>query len=232
MDKIICNRKLKNKEGYIKGAMIREPIFELIKKEYPVFTKNCYIRQNEIEKFRKIHLENLIKQERGNFDILDKEVIQAISNKDVISDNIESDLEKNLSFGQRIADKVAVFGGSWTFIFIFGLFLILWMIINVWLMAKRPFDPYPFILLNLILSTLAAIQAPIIMMSQNRQEDKDRKRGESDYKINLKAELEVKLLHEKVDYLILSQNKRLLEMQEIQTDYLEEIIEKINGKSA
>lgn len=230
MDKIICNKKLKNKEGYIKGGMIREPIFKLIKEANPGFTKGCYILQNEVDKYRKIHLENLIRLENRSFNKLDKEVIQAISNKNVISDNIENNLDKSLSYGQRIADKVADFGGSWTFIFSFGIFLILWMVINVWFLTKKPFDPYPFILLNLILSTLAAIQAPVIMMSQNRQEDKDRKRGESDYKINLKAELEIKLLHEKIDHLILSQNNRLLEMQEIQTDYLEEIMEKIDEK--
>ncbi|MBL7975960.1 MAG: DUF1003 domain-containing protein, partial [Candidatus Kapabacteria bacterium] len=106
---------------------------------------------------------------------------------------------------------------------------VVWMAINVWVLATQPFDPYPFILLNLILSCLAAIQAPIIMMSQNRQEQKDRIRSEHDYKINLKAELEIKLLHEKMDHLIIHQNKRLLEIQQIQTDYLNDILSEIRN---
>ena len=101
------------------------------------------------------------------------------------------------------------------------------MIINIWFLAARPFDPFPFILLNLILSCLAAIQAPIIMMSQNRQEQKDRQRSEHDYKINLKAELEIKLLSEKIDHLLAHQNKKLLEIQEIQTDYLEDLMKEL-----
>jgi uncharacterized membrane protein len=102
--------------------------------------------------------------------------------------------------------------------------------INVWLLAKRTFDPFPFILLNLILSCLAAIQAPIIMMSQNRKEEKDRLRSENDYKINLKAELEIKLLGEKIDHMIVHQNKKLLEIQEIQTDYLQDLMNEIKAK--
>ncbi|VEH19518.1 Predicted membrane protein [Chryseobacterium nakagawai] len=102
--------------------------------------------------------------------------------------------------------------------------------INVWLLTNS-FDPFPFILLNLILSCLAAIQAPIIMMSQNRQEQKDRLRGEHDYKINLKAELEIKLLSEKIDHLLVNQNKKLLEIQDIQTDYLEDLMKEIKRKS-
>lgn len=105
------------------------------------------------------------------------------------------------------------------------------MLINIWMLSKKPFDPYPFILLNLILSCLAAIQAPIIMMSQNRQEEKDRQRAEQDYKINLKAELEIKLLGEKIDYLLSHQNRKLIEIQELQMDYLEDLFKKLNYNS-
>ncbi|MCF8237751.1 MAG: DUF1003 domain-containing protein [Saprospiraceae bacterium] len=105
------------------------------------------------------------------------------------------------------------------------------MSINIWVLATKPFDPFPFILLNLILSCLAAIQAAIIMMSQNRKEQKDRSRSENDYKVNLKAELEIRLLHEKLDHLIIHQNKRMLDIQELQLDYLEEL-SKSNAKSS
>ena len=139
-------------------------------------------------------------------------------------------MEAQLTLGQRMADKIAVFGGSWTFIIAFFSFILIWIMVNIWFLAIKPFDPYPFILLNLILSCLAAMQAPIIMMSQNRQDQKDRKRGENDYKINLKAELEIKLISEKIDHLLVHQNKKLLEIQEVQTDYLEDLMKELKKK--
>ena len=123
-----------------------------------------------------------------------------------------------------MADKIAEFGGSWSFIISFFTFIVIWIAFNTFMLITQKFDPYPFILLNLILSCLASIQAPIIMMSQNRQEQKDRKRAEKDYKINLKAELEIKLLSEKMDHLLIHQNQKLLEIQEVQTDYLEDLM--------
>jgi uncharacterized membrane protein len=126
-----------------------------------------------------------------------------------------------------MADKIAEFGGSWRFIIFFFSFLFTWIAINALVLNIKPYDPYPFILLNLILSCLAAIQAPIIMMSQNRQEQKDRLRSEHDYKIDLKAELEIKLLHEKMDHLLIKQNKKLFEIQQIQADFLEDILTRI-----
>lgn len=114
----------------------------------------------------------------------------------------------NRTFGQKVADKVAAFGGSWTFIISFFVFILLWIGVNVYFLTNTGFDPYPFILLNLILSCLASLQAPIIMMSQNRQEEKDRERAKKDYEINLKAENEIQLLQEKLDKLIELQEKK------------------------
>ena len=116
-----------------------------------------------------------------------------------VSRNLNEEEEERLTFGERIADRVAAFGGSWTFIILFFCILLTWMAVNAYLLAARPFDPYPFILLNLVLSTLAALQAPVIMMSQNRQATKDRLKADLDYQINLKAELEVAQLHGKID---------------------------------
>lgn len=161
---------------------------------------------------------------------IDKDVMEAIKNNSILSENIQDEIEGDLSFEQKIADQVAAFGGSWTFIIMFFAFIVIWMLINIWFLATKPFDPYPFILLNLLLSCLAAIQAPIIMMSQNRQEQKDRQRGEHDYKINLKAELEIKLLSEKIDHLLVHQSKKLLEIQEVQIDYLEDLMKEIRKK--
>lgn len=170
----------------------------------------------------------LLKQENAEISEMEKQVIESISKNELLSKDLEEELSKDLTRGQRVADRIASFGGSWTFILFFFLFLLLWMAINVFVLLKKPFDPYPFILLNLILSCLAAIQAPVIMMSQNRKEEKDRKRSQNDYKVNLKAELEIKLLHEKIDHMIIHQNQRMLEIQQLQTDYLDDILKALN----
>lgn len=214
----------------VKGIDIREGIFILIKSIFPDFDKESYITIDELNHYRRIYLTSLITQEKGEIAVIDKDVVEAIKNNSILSENIQDEIEAELTFGQRLADKVATFGGSWAFIITFFTFILIWMIINIWFLATSPFDPYPFILLNLILSCLAAIQAPIIMMSQNRQEQKDRQRGEHDYKINLKAELEIKLLSEKIDHLLAHQNKKLLEIQEIQTDYLEDLMKELKKK--
>ena len=214
----------------VKGHDIREGIFNLIKTDFPDFDKENFISIAELNKYRRFYLTSLIIQEKGEIAVIDREVMEAIKNNSILSEDIQNEIEAELTFGQRLADKVASFGGSWTFIITFFSFILIWMIINIWFLATRPFDPFPFILLNLILSCLAAIQAPIIMMSQNRQEQKDRQRGEHDYKINLKAELEIKLLSEKIDHLIVHQNKKLLEIQEVQTDYLEDLMKEMRKK--
>ena len=214
----------------VKGIDIREGIFILIKSIFPDFDKESYITIDELNHYRRIYLTSLITQEKGEIAVIDKDVVDAIKNNSILSENIQDEIEAELNFGQRLSDKVATFGGSCAFIITFFTFTLIWMIINIWFLSTSPFDPYPFILLNLILSCLAAIQAPIIMMSQNRQEQKDRQRGEHDYKINLKAELEIKLLSEKIDHLLAHQNKKLLEIQEVQTDYLEDLMKELKKK--
>jgi len=139
-----------------------------------------------------------------------------------MSRNVNEQFDRELTFGERVADLVANFGGSWWFISSFALVCIGWMAVNaVWL--TQPFDPFPFILLNLALSCLAAVQAPLILMSQRRQEDRDRMRAEYDYRVNLKAELEIRHLHSKLDLLLTHQWRRLLEIQQMQLDVLEEV---------
>jgi uncharacterized membrane protein len=170
----------------------------------------------------------LLRQENAEISEMEQQVIGSIAKNELLSKDLEEELSKGLTPAQRVADRIATFGGSWTFIGFFFLFLLLWMAINIFVLVKKPFDPYPFILLNLILSCLAAIQAPVIMMSQNRKEEKDRKRSQNDYKVNLKAELEIKLLNEKIDHMIIHQNQRLLEIQQLQTDYLDDILTALN----
>ena len=214
----------------VKCGEIRQGILKLIQSANANVDSSGYISIDELNQYRRLYLTSLIEEERGDLAIIDRDVMDAIKNNSILSENIQDEMEGELTLGQRLADRIAVFGGSWTFIITFFSFILLWMLVNIWLLATRPFDPFPFILLNLILSCLAAIQAPIIMMSQNRQEQKDRLRGEHDYKINLKAELEIKLLSEKIDHLLVHQSKRLLEIQEVQTDYLEDLMKEIKKR--
>lgn len=144
---------------------------------------------------------------------LHKIVEETIKEEDLVLNNLLHPATEQLTRGQRISDKVARFGGSWSFIGLFFLLLILWIIYNVTVNKSRVFDPYPFILMNLILSCIAAFQAPIIMMSQNRKDEKDRMRSENDYLINLKAEMGIRSLHHKIDLLLEEQIKKLYDLQ-------------------
>lgn len=205
------------------GSHIKKELLVLIQQDYPDFNPESYLSIQELNTYRRIYFTRLIEQERGEMQELDKAVLNAVRNNTILSENINEQAEARPTTGDTLADKIASFGGSWAFIITFFTVLITWMLINIWLLGNKGFDPYPFILLNLILSCLAAIQAPIIMMSQNRQEQKDRIRAEHDYKVNLKAELEIQLLSEKIDYLLVHQNRKLLEIQEVQIDYLEDM---------
>ncbi len=212
-----------------RGSALRMPLLELIRKDHPNFGSDSYISFEELNIFRRKYLESLIEEEVGELSNLENEVVNSIARNKLISDNIEVELDKKLTFGERLSDRIANFGGSWRFIIIFFLMLFAWIAINIFLLVRKPFDPYPFILLNLILSCLASIQAPIIMMSQNRKEARDRLRSENDYKINLKAELEIRVIHEKLDHMVAHQNQKMLEIQEIQADFLEDIMKMLKN---
>lgn len=211
----------------ISGKIIRPSVLKLIQKENPGFTTDMYLSSEELNIFREKYIENFIKQQVGELSNNENAVLDSLKEKSTISDKLDDEAQ-TLKLGQRIADKVATFGGSWTFIISFGIFLAGWILLNIFWLASRAFDPYPFILLNLILSTIAAIQAPVIMMSQNRQEEKDRDRARNDYMINLKAELEVRMLHEKIDHLIVTQQQDALEIHKVQIEMMNDISKKVN----
>ena len=161
-------------------------------------------------------------EERGELSALDREVVESLARHEILSENVEEEMAEARSLGERLSDHLATFGGSWSFLIVFAVILVIWMAFNA-VIAGRAFDPYPFILLNLVLSCIAAVQAPIIMMSQRRQEAKDRMRSLNDYRVNLKAELEIRHLHEKLDHLLTKQWERLAEMQELQIELLQEL---------
>ena len=211
------------------GKMIRKSIFESIKKEYPNFNLDSLLSISELNYFREKYISGFLLKEASELNELEKTVIKSLKNKHSVLPQFEDDASQ-ITFGQKVADKVAEFGGSWTFIISFMVFLVLWISTNVFLLVNKGFDPYPFILLNLILSCIAALQAPVIMMSQNRQEEKDRQRSKNDYMVNLKSELEIRMLHEKIDHLIMHQEQSLIELQKVQIDMMNDIINKIEKK--
>ena len=207
----------------VPAELVRLPIGDLIRQDHPDWGPGCHICHPDLDRYRAVYVENLLRQERGDLSELEREVLQVVHDQALLASNTNTEFEQRLTFGERLADRVARFGGSWAFILTFGAILTVWIVINSVMLFRKPFDPYPFILLNLILSCIAALQAPVIMMSQNRQESKDRLRAENDYQVNLKAELEVRLLTERIDHLIKHQWMRLLEIQEIQVELMEEL---------
>ncbi len=205
------------------AELIRPSLVEYIKKQIPEWDNNGFICFNDLGEFRQGYVKEILQDEIGELSALDNEVIESLKEHEILSSDISKEFVKTLTFGERLSDHIASFGGSWRFIILFGAILVAWIVLNAVFLLNRGFDPYPFILLNLILSCLAAIQAPIIMMSQNRAEARDRLRAENDYKVNLKAELEIRHLHEKIDHLLQRQYQRLFEIQQIQIELLEEL---------
>jgi uncharacterized membrane protein len=215
----------------VSATTIRHTILDLIQKDYPQFTHESYLSITELNYYREKVVSEYLVKEIGELTELETTVLDSVNKNKTLTDKIDSDEgKKKLTFGQRIADKVASFGGSWTFIISFGIFILIWISINAFWLLNKAFDPYPFILLNLILSCLAALQAPVIMMSQNRQEEKDRDRSKKDYMINLKSEIEIRTLHEKIDHLIMDQQQELLEFQKIQIDMMNDILKQMDKK--
>ncbi|MBI9042404.1 DUF1003 domain-containing protein [Lutibacter sp.] len=185
----------------------------------------------ELNQYRQKYLASYLINEVGELSALEEDVLKTLQNHETLTTKIGSETEAiKFTFGQRLADKIASFGGSWKFIIIFGVFILIWIFSNIIFLLNKGFDPYPFILLNLILSCLAALQAPVIMMSQNRQEEKDRERFKQDYMVNLKSELEIRMLHEKLDHLIMHQQQELLNIQQVQVEMMEDIMKQLSTK--
>ena len=218
----VCNKEFKN-DQIVHSDMIRQGIYNLIKKDIPSWNESSVICKDDLHFYQNKFIHLLIESEKGELSKLELKVLDTMKQHELISLTSDTSSDHEWTFGERVADKIASFGGSWSFMGFFTGFLIIWITINSVIAFGKPIDPYPFILLNLLLSCLAAIQAPIIMMSQNRQEAKDRLRSQYDYQVNLKAELEIRQLHEKMDHLLSHQWERLAQIQEIQIDLLEEL---------
>jgi len=205
------------------AVIVRVAVAELIKHDLGNWLDDGWICIDDLQKYSHSYVKELLKTERGELTELDQEVIESLRKQEILAHNPEEEFRAELTLGQRLADHIADFGGSWTFISTFAVVIFIWLIINSALLIARPFDPYPYILLNLVLSSVAALQAPVIMMSQNRQETRDRIRAARDYQVNLKAELEIRQLHQKIDHMLSRQWERLVEIQEIQMELINEI---------
>lgn len=181
---------------------LRPGLADFLKRQYPSLKADDCIDKGSVHGLLRQYILDLLREDKGELTSLETEVADSIASHDTLTENTETEFDENETLGSRVSDVVASFGGSWTFIIGFATFLGVWMITNILLGRNAAFDEYPFILLNLVLSTIAAFQAPVIMMSQRRQEAKDRLRAANDYQVNLKAELEIRRLHEKIDNLI------------------------------
>ncbi|HWU56207.1 MAG TPA: DUF1003 domain-containing protein [Rhizomicrobium sp.] len=208
----------------VPGILVRPAIDAMIRRKHPGWTLNDTICLSCHNGFRTQYVMDQVQKDRGELSALDREVVESIRQNQIVTDDINNEFESRQTLGGRVADKVAEFGGSWKFIFIFFGVMGVWIATNSLSLLWKPFDPFPFILFNLVLSMLAAIQAPIIMMSQNRQETRDRMRAENDYQVNLKAEIEIRVLAEKMDQLLHHQWQRLLEIQRLQTEMIEDLV--------
>ena len=217
----ICGQEMARK-NLIEIGTLRPALADHIRRDFPEISDDSFISVKELARYRTRYVEEILREEHGEYSDLDREVAESIARQETIAENVEDDFEEHRTLGERLSDGLASFGGSWAFLISFGVVLVGWMALNVFLGEQKAFDAYPFILLNLVLSCLAAIQAPIIMMSQKRQESKDRLRSLNDYQVNLKAELEIRHLHEKMDHLVMRQWQRLAEIQQVQLEMLQD----------
>ncbi|MGB0934859.1 MAG: DUF1003 domain-containing protein [Alphaproteobacteria bacterium] len=198
---LICKKKVPLSRVY-PVDMMRDALWELAAKGHGLTERKGYICDYDRQELQIKHLTDQLQDETGKLSKLEAEVVESFKSQEILSDNTNEAYEGGLTLGERVADRVSAFGGSWMFIISFFCVLIGWMFLNSFVLAQDQFDPYPYILLNLVLSCLAAIQAPIIMMSQNRRSERDRIQAENDYKVNLKAELQIRHLNAKIDKIL------------------------------
>jgi uncharacterized membrane protein len=222
---LVCKNSFQSRE-VLPAALVSEKVAALIAARVPEWSANGFICRGCLNRFRVELVRNAMQEDHGELTALEQGVMNSLHAGEVVADNLNLEFDQKLTLGERLADRVADFGGSWRFISVFFILMAAWIAANSVYLLWRPFDPYPYILLNLALSLLAAIQAPIIMMSQNRQEARDRLRAENDYKVNLKAELEVRAISDKLDQLIHQQWAHLLEIQEIQMEMIDDLVAK------
>lgn len=221
----LCGRHGRRHE-FVPAAAVRHQVAAHIAEKFPeTWHGTGWICRTCLNAERGDYVVSRLEQERGSLSAVEADVARKAGESLVLAEHLDEEFARQTTFGQRAADATARIGGSWSFVISFGVFLTIWIIVNSFILASRAFDPYPYILLNLALSCLAALQAPIIMMAQNRQAARDRAQADQDFRVNLQSEIAVLNLHEKVDHLLHAQWERLVELQQIQIDLIEEIAE-------
>ncbi len=218
----VCGRSFPRKE-LVHSTIVRQPVVDLIREDLPQWSTDGFICHADLSRYRAEYVRRMIESEGQEMIKLEKDMRTSLRQHEVSARNVEDTFGSEWTFGQRLADRMADFVGTWTFLIFFMIFVVLWMGVNSAVILWHPTDPYPFIFLNLVLSCISAIQAPIILMSQSRKEEKDRLRSQHDYRVNLKAELEIRHLNEKIDHLLSRQWERLAEIQEVQVELLADL---------
>jgi uncharacterized membrane protein len=223
--KIPCSlcKTLVDRRKLVSPQKMENHVLDIIRHERPEWDGTHGVCRECVEQYRAKKFLSYLEAEYRKITDMEQALVSKIARGGRVARLVDQEFEARMTFGQRVADKVAQFGGSWPFIFVFGTILLGWMLLNSWVLARRPFDPYPYILLNLVLSALAALQAPVIMMSQNRQAEKDRLHAQQDYEINLMAEFEIRDLHDKLDALRYKQWHELWHIQQRQLELLEHL---------
>ena len=215
----VCGQEKPYDKGML-GEIVGDPVACLIREACPHWSEDQLTCVSCLNEFGAKYIRESLEAQKGELSALEQEVVSSLTDQELISRDVNAEYDSNLTLGQRIADRVTQFGGSWTFLAVYCGLLGAWVAVNTLNLIFKPFDPYPFIFLNLVLSGLATFQAPIILMSQNRQDSRDRMRSQHDYSINLKAELEIRYLHSKMDQLLTKQWTRLMEIQRLQMEML------------
>ncbi len=229
---VLCGRYGRQHE-FVPAEAVRPQVAAHVAERFPdTWTGDGFLCRTCLNTERGDYVVARLRQERGSLSAVEAEVARKAGESLILAENLEEEFQRGTTFGQRAADATARVGGSWGFVVGFTVALLVWIAVNTWLLASRAFDPYPYILLNLCLSCLAALQAPIIMMAQNRQAARDRAQADQDFRINLQAEISILNLHEKVDHLLHAQWERLVELQQIQIDLMEEIAETKHARRA
>ena len=204
--------------------LISKPLLDLLQEQVPTWTHEDFLCFPCVEKLRTDYFQSVMETEQQELTAIRLKTRKGLREHMSRNRDVYAQFEDDPTFAEQVADAVARMGGSWAFIFsALGLFAI-WIFLNSALLLNKPFDPYPYVFLNIVLSAIAVLQAPIILMSQNRESQLERKRAEYEHKVNLKAELEIRHLHTKMDQLLTNQWQRLLEIQAIQTDLMHQII--------
>lgn len=213
----VKNKKLQNTT---KISELELELLGYIQSKNPAAQETDEITYRQVLDYRYAYINQLLSEEMNATEAFNENYHEKIQRKDLQTKNLNKALAKQETFGDKIADKIAEFGGSWPFIITFIVFLLAWIVLNATGLFFKPFDKYPFILLNLALSCLAALQAPIIMMSQNRAAERDRAQADNDYEVNVKAEVEIDSLHQKLDYLMMTKWQHIIQLQQLQVELL------------